>query len=74
MSRNGQPFSLEDMMQLASSPAGQQLIQMLMNQDSAALQQAAQRAAAGDLDGAKSAISGLTQDPKIQKLLEQLGR
>ena len=74
MPNNGQSFSMEEIMRLASSPAGQQLMQMLQQSDPAALRQAAQKAASGDMVSAKAAMSALVQNPEVKKLLEQLGR
>jgi len=67
-------FSMEDIMKIAASPVGRQLIQVLQQNGSDQLQQAAQKAATGDYASAKEAISGLLQDPQVKKLLEQLGR
>ena len=74
MPNSGQPMSMEDILQLASSPLGQQLIQMLRKTHPDTLQQATQKAASGDMDAAKNALSALIQDPEVKKLLEQLGR
>ena len=67
-------FSMQEAMRLASSPAGQQLIAMLQQQNSADLQKAMNSAAAGDMEQAKKALSALLQDPQTRKLLDQLGR
>ena len=65
---------MEDLMKLAASPAGQQLMQLLQNSAPKTMQNAMQKAASGDLNGAKEAISSLAKDPQVQKLLEQMGR
>ena len=65
---------MEDLMKLATSPAGQQLMQLLQNSDPNAMQNAMQKASSGDLKGAKEAISDLANNPQVQKLLEQMGR
>lgn len=74
MSNHEKPISMEDLIKLAASPAGQQLLQLLQNSDPDAMQKAMQKASSGDLSGAKAAISGFTKDPQVQKLLEQMGR
>lgn len=74
MPNNESPISMEDILKIAASPAGQQLIRMLQQSGGEDLQQAAKKAAAGDYNSAKQAISGLLQDPQVKKLLEQLGR
>ena len=72
MSNN--PISMEDLKNLAYSPAGQQLMQLLQTSDPNAMQNAMQKASSGDLKGAKEAISALVNNPQVQKLLEQMGR
>ena len=74
MQNNEYPVSIGDIVKLAASPAGQRLLQLLQQGDSSALEQAAKKAAAGDMNAAKNALSGLIQDPEVKKLLEELGR
>lgn len=64
-------FPMEDILKIAASPAGKQLIQLLQQTGG---EQIAQKAAAGDYASAKEAVSGLLQNPQVRKLLEQLGR
>ena len=66
--------AIEDAMRFAGTPAGQQLLNMLQQSNNPALQQAMQKAAEGDFQQAKQAMSALLQDPQIKKLLEQMGR
>lgn len=66
--------AIQEAMRLAGTPAGQQLLNMLQQSNNPALQQAMQKAAAGDYQQAKQAMSALLQDPQIKKLLEQMGR
>lgn len=66
-------LSTEDMMALASSPAGQQLLALLQQSGGNQLQQAMGKAAAGDMAGAKDLLSPLLSDPRIRALLGQLG-
>jgi len=63
---------LNQIMKIAQSPAGQQLLNMLRNQDSQALQTAAQMAAAGNYHQAKSLLSGMLANPEAKELLRQL--
>ena len=67
-------FSIQDAMKLAQTPAGQQLINMLRQQDSPELRTAIDRAASGDYASAKNALSALLDNPEIKNLLGQLGR
>lgn len=66
-------FSTEDMAALASSPAGQQLMSLLRQSGGDQLQNAASRAAAGDITGARELLSPLLNDPRIRNLLKDLG-
>lgn len=66
-------FSMQEAMRLAQSPAGQQLIALLQQQNSAQLQNAIHAAAAGDYQNAKNALSSLLNTPEAQELLQQLG-
>lgn len=73
MSPHDNPISMEDLMKLAASPAGQQLMTVLRQSHPETMQQAMQKALSGDMEGAKNALSTFTQDPQIQKLLQQMG-
>lgn len=67
-------FSMQEIMRLASSPAGQQLIAMMQQQGGSEFQKAMAKAAAGDYSQAKRAIETMMADPKAQQLLKELGR
>lgn len=73
MQKNNQNFSMEEVMRLAKSPAGQQLIAMLKNQDSAKLEQAAAQAKTGDYSQASQTLSAMLSSPEAQRLLKELG-
>lgn len=73
MDKKTPSFSAEDVMRIANSPAGQQLIAMLQKADSATLQQAAAQANAGQYDAAQNTMQALLSDPKMQALVRQLG-
>ena len=74
MSNNGNSISFEDIQKIAASPAGQKLIQTLQQTKSTELQQAAEKAAAGDFLSAKQALATLLQDPQVKNFFDQLGR
>ena len=59
-------------MKLAQSPAGQQLIAMIQKMSTGELEQAVEKANAGDYQGAKDSLSGILSQPEVQKLLKQL--
>ena len=67
-------FSMQEVLRMAASPAGQQLIALLRQQDGNAFQSAMSSAAVGNYTQAKHAIEKLMADPQAQKLLKQLGR
>lgn len=73
MAKKPQEFSMEDVMRLAKSPAGQQLIAMLQQTDSQKLQQAAALAQSGDYATAGQTLKGMLSSPEAQKLLKELG-
>ena len=66
-------LSMQEVLRLASSPAGQQLIAMMQQKGGSDFQKAMASAAIGDYGQAKKAIEALMTDPKAQQLLKQLG-
>lgn len=74
MEKKFEDFDMQQALRLANSPAGRQLLAALRQIDSSAVEQAAASAAAGDIDSAGKALSGLLEQPQIQALLRQLGR
>ena len=73
MQKNFQDFSMEEVMRLAKSPAGQQLLAMLQQGDSAKLEQAVQQAKTGDYSQAGQTLNTLLSSPEAQKLIKELG-
>ena len=61
------------LMQLARSPAGQELLSLLQRTGGQQLQNAMARASAGDYADARDTISALLEDPRMRQLLQQLG-
>lgn len=70
MRKNSNEFSLEDAMEFAKSPKGQQLLSILKSTDGALLQTAMQQAANGNLEQAKNTLSGMGEYQKIQEILK----
>ena len=64
---------IPQLIQLASSPAGQRLLAYLKQSDENTIQQAADHAKNGDLSQAAQLVSKLLQDPQAKALLQQLG-
>lgn len=73
MQKNSQDFSMQEALRLANSPAGQQLLALLRETDSARLEQAAAEASSGDYTKASKTLGSLLSSPEIQKLLKELG-
>ena len=68
-----QPTDFSSLLQLAQSPAGQQLIALLQRNGGGTLQEAISKASAGDYTQAQKTISALLDTPEAKELLQQLG-
>lgn len=73
MGKNSQDFSMEEVMRIAKSPAGQQIIEALQKMDSGKLQQVADRASAGDYDSAQKMLTSLLGQEQSKRMREKLG-
>lgn len=73
MQKKSQEFSMDEIMRLAKSPAGQQLIAMLQREDSTKLQQAVTQAQTGNLSQAGQTLSSILSSPEAQQLIKKLG-
>ena len=65
--------ALKDAKRLAGTPQGQQLAALLQQLGGTDLQQAMDRAAAGDFSAAQAALTKLMKDPRARTILKQLG-
>lgn len=65
-------YDMSELLRLAQSPAGQQLIALLQRSGGNTLQNAVAKASSGDYAQAKQAISSLLENPEVQALLKQL--
>lgn len=72
MQNNSQEFSLQDILKLAKSPAGQQLMALINQTDPNTLNQALQQAASGDYTQARQTLSSLLGSEQAQRFLRQL--
>ena len=72
MEKKNQDFSMQEVMRLAKSPAGQQLIALLKQKDSASLEQVVAQAKSGDYAGAGKNVSAMLSSPEAQALMKQL--
>lgn len=68
-----QPFSMEQAMAFAGTPAGRQLIALLQRKGGTDVQKAKSLAEAGNMEDAAKALSSLLSDPAIQELLKNFG-
>ena len=73
MEKKNQDFSMEEVMRLAKSPAGQQLIAMLKKQNSDKLEQVIAQAKTGNYSEASKSLNGMLSSQEAQKLLKELG-
>ena len=73
MEKKSQDFSVEEVIRLAGSPAGKQLIALLKQGSSEQLEQAVRQAKSGDFSNASQTLSGMLANPEAQKLLKELG-
>jgi len=73
MEKKSQEFSKEDIMRMAGSPAGQQLIALLQQSDGDALTQAVAQAKAGNMAGAGQTLRAMLASPEAQRLIKELG-
>ena len=64
---------MQEVMRLAESPAGQQLLAMLQQADGNQVQRVADMAAAGNYAQAARALQSMLSSPEAQALLKQLG-
>ena len=73
MEKKNQDFSMEEIMRMAKSPAGQQLIAMLKQRDNTKLEQAVSQAKSGDYSQATQTLKTMLSSPEAQQLLKDLG-
>lgn len=64
--------NMSDLMKLAQSQAGQELLALLQNSDGGTLENAVSQASAGNMAEAKNTLSALLSSPQAQALLKQL--
>lgn len=64
---------MQEILRLASSPAGRQLISFMQQKGGNEFQRAMESAATGDYSQARRAIESIMADPTAQRLLKELG-
>ena len=73
MQKKSQDFSSEDIMRVAQSPAGRQLLAMLQQGDNSKLEQAVAQAKGGDYAQASQILRTMLSSSQAQSLLKELG-
>ncbi len=72
MQKNFDNFSMEEIMRLANSNAGQQLLALLQSSHSDAATAAIDKAQSGDMSNAKAALQEFLSNPQAQALIRQI--
>ncbi len=72
MQKNFEDFSAKDILRLAKSPAGQQLLQLLQSEHGQTMASVQKSAEAGQMQQAQQSLSQLLSDPQAMALLKQL--
>ena len=73
MQKNSDNFSIQDLMRLANSPAGKQLISLLQQADPGAIANAKSQASSGNYAQAAQSLAPFLASEEVQKLMQQLG-
>lgn len=71
-SNSGSDPNLQQIMQLAASPAGRQLLEAVKQQAPDLFQQAISSMSKGDMKHTKATIQQLIQDPRISNMMRDL--
>ncbi len=74
MQKKSEDFSVQEVMRLAESPAGQQLLALLQQQHAQTLQQAASQASQGDYTNASQTLQQLLTSEEVKRLMQQFRR
>lgn len=72
MQKNSPDFSLQELMRLANTDAGKQLLSIVSQMDASQRSQAMSQAASGDMAAARQTLSQLLTSPQVRQLLKQL--
>ena len=73
MEKKTQDFSIKEAKQLALTPQGQRLMQLLQQQDAGQLQKVMDAAGNGNYQEAGKLLSSLLSSPEALQLIRQLG-
>ncbi len=73
MDNNSNAPSIQELVRMAGTPEGRQLLALLKSRNSRELSQLMAAAGRGDQARVKSILAELLQDPQVRSLLEQMG-
>ena len=73
MPKNSENFSMQDIMRIAQSPAGQQLMAMLTKANPVALETAMQQASGGNYSEVQKTLQAFTNNSDIKRIIQQMG-
>ena len=73
MNQKSDKFSMEQAARLASTPEGQQIMDLIRSQQGVNLNSAIAKANAGDYGELQKSVQQLLSTPEAKKLLEKLG-
>jgi len=72
MQKKSDDFSMQEAMRLANTPAGQQLLALLRQENGDKLQSIMQMAQSGDLKSAGNALQNILSSQNAQTLLKEM--
>ena len=72
MDNNFDKKALQQAKEMANSPAGQELLQLMKNMDADTLKKVMHQAASGDFSQMASSLSPFLNSDKVQELLKQM--
>ena len=70
--KHGKEPSMDEIIRLANSPAGKELIALLQSNGGDSFEQAKQAAKKGDYELAKQNLSHIMSSPKVQALMKEM--
>lgn len=72
MQKKSEDFSVQEAMRLAKTPAGQQLLAMLQQENGAQLQSVMRLAQSGDMAGAGKALQSILSGSSARSLIKEM--
>lgn len=73
MDNNFDKKALQQAKEMANSPAGQELLQLMKNMDADTLKKVMNQASSGDFSQMASSLAPFLNSDKVQELLKQMG-